>query len=398
MCDPNRRKLDAFMTKLYLPLALLAATIIAGPVAHAQNSANSAVAELQAAGDQPDDPGPLAANLSPKLKRSAVLRAMKTVGDWQLREAESRYNIQWTFAALYDGLLAASVATGDSRYHDRVLEIAMQNQWNLGPRFAHADDEAIGLTYLAFYAEQADQKRIAPTREAMVKLLARPNDPNENLWWWCDALYMAPPVLTQLSIATHDPKYLDFMNHQWWRTSAALYDPAEHLYYRDNSFLTMHESNGQKVFWSRGNGWVLAGLAMVLDKMPGQYPDRAKFLAQFREMAARIAMLQLPDGLWRASLLDPGAYPSPEISGSAFFTYAITWGINHGVLDLKKYLPVVTRSWAGMLQHIYKDGRLGSIQPIGGEPGKFKPSSSYVYGVGAFLLAGSELSQLLGDK
>jgi hypothetical protein len=47
-----------------------------------------------------------------------------------------------------------------------------------------------------------------------------------------------------------------------------------------------------------------------------------------------------------------------------------------------------------MLTHIYQDGRLGSIQPIGGEPDRFKPSSSYVYGVGAFLLAGSELAEM----
>jgi rhamnogalacturonyl hydrolase YesR len=160
----------------------------------------------------------------------------------------------------------------------------------------------------------------------------------------------------------------------------------------------MHEANGQKVFWSRGNGWVLAGLAMVLEKMPKDYPDRAKFLVQYREMAERIAGLQPPDGLWRASLLDPGAYTNPEISGTAFFTYAITWGINHGVLERSKYLPVVQKSWAGMLKRIYKDGRLGSIQPIGAEPGQFKPSSSYVYGVGAFLLAGSELAQLSGKR
>jgi unsaturated rhamnogalacturonyl hydrolase len=111
-------------------------------------------------------------------------------------------------------------------------------------------------------------------------------------------------------------------------------------------------------------------------------------------MAERIAGLQPSDGLWRASLLDPGAYPAPEISGSAFYTFAITWGINHGVLNRKKYLPVVTRAWSAMLSHVYADGRLGNIQPIGGEPGKFKPSSSYVYGIGAFLLAGSELTQL----
>jgi unsaturated rhamnogalacturonyl hydrolase len=203
-------------------------------------------------------------------------------------------------------------------------------------------------------------------------------------------------VLAQLSIATGDRRYLDFMNREWWITSGSLYDPAEHLYFRDDRFFTMHEANGQKVFWSRGNGWVLAGLAFVLERMPADYPDRAKYEKQFKDMADRIADLQQSDGLWRASLLDPGSYPNPEISGSGFFTYAMAWGIQHKLLDRRKYLPVVKRAWAGMLTHVYADGRLGSIQPIGGEPGKFKPSSSYVYGVGAFLLAGSELSQLSG--
>jgi unsaturated rhamnogalacturonyl hydrolase len=384
------------MTKPLPSLLLLAAAFLASTVALAQNPPPSNEAERQAAGDQPDDPGPLATDLSPKMERREIVKAMKAVADWQLKEAESRYNIDWTFAALYDGMLAASGVTGDRRYHDRILEIAAQNHWSLGPRFAHADDEAIGLTYLAFYAEQSADDRIAPTRDAMDKLLSRSDDPQTNLWWWCDALYMAPPVLAQLSAVTHEPKYLDFMDHEWWLTSAALYDPREHLFYRDNRFITMHEANGQKVFWSRGNGWVLAGLAMVLERMPAQYPDRAKYVAQYRDMAERIAGLQQPDGLWRASLLDPGAYQSPEISGSAFFTYAMAWGIHHGVLDRKKYLPVITKSWEAMLRHIYKDGRLGSIQPIGGEPGKFKPSSSFVYGVGAFLLAGSELTQLSG--
>jgi rhamnogalacturonyl hydrolase YesR len=375
---------------------LLVAACLTGQVMAAQNPPNSAEAERRAAGDQPDNPGPLASNLSPKLKRSDILKAMKLVADWQLKESESRYNIQWTFAALYDGLLAASKTTGENRYHDRVLEIAEENHWMLGPRFEHADDHAIGFTYLNFYGERPDAERITPTRDEMDKLLQRPDDPNKNLWWWCDALYMAPKMLAQLSLATHDRKYLDFMDHKWWLTSAALYDPAEHLYYRDDRYIPMREANGKKVFWSRGNGWVLAGLAMVLERMPQDYPDRAKFVMQYRDMAERIAALQPTDGLWRASLLDPDAYPNPEISGTAFFTYALAWGIHHGILDRSKYLPVVKKSWAGMLQHVYQNGRLGSIQPIGAEPGKFLPSSSYVYGVGAFLLTGSELAQLAG--
>ena len=96
--------------------------------------------------------------------------------------------------------------------------------------------------------------------------------------------------------------------------------------------------------------------------------------------------------------LDPAAYDLPEVSGSAFFTYSLAWGINHGVLDRAKFEPVVKRSWAGMLTHIYADGRLGSIQPIDGQPGKFKPSASYVYGVGGFLLAASEVDALAAKK
>ena len=351
-------------------------------------------AELAAAGSQPDDPGSLANNLSSRLKRKDILTAMRKVADWQLREAEGKYNIQWTYAALYDGFLAASKATGDQRYRDRVLQVAEQNDWSLGPRVGHADDEAIGRTYLAFYADRLDPQMFAPTRDGMNKVLARPDDPDKLLWWWCDALYMAAPVLAQLTVATGDPRYIEFMDHEWDRTTAALYDPAEHLYYHDERFLTMREPNGHKVFWSRGNGWVLASLALVMQWLPHDSPLRAKFVSLYRAMAERIAALQPSDGLWRASLLDSDAYPAPETSSTAFFTYAIAWGINQHILDRKKYLSVVRRAWRGMLTHVYASGRLGNIQPIGGEPGKYKPSSSYVYGVGAFLMAGSELCQM----
>ncbi|WP_109484561.1 glycoside hydrolase family 88/105 protein [Occallatibacter savannae] len=378
--------------RLALALALLVLTVV--PLSQAQTTTRPPLDERTAAGDQPDDPGPLATGLSPKLKHRDITRAMKLVADWQIKHSEGRYNIDWTYAALYDGLLAASKTTGDEKYHNRVLQVARDYKFQLGPRFAHADDEAVGFTYLTFYSESHEAEELYPTREGMDKLVARPDEPGKNLWWWCDALYMAPKVLAQLSTATSDHRYIDFMDHEWWITSGALYDPAERLYYRDDRYLTQHEANGQQVFWSRGNGWVLAGLAMVLDRMPENYPTRAKYVEQYKQMAERIASLQPADGLWRASLLDPGSYPNPEVSGTAFFTYGLAWGVHHGLLDRKKYLPVAAKSWQGMLTHIYADGRLGSIQPIGAEPGQFKPSSSYVYGLGAFLLAGSELSKI----
>jgi rhamnogalacturonyl hydrolase YesR len=82
------------------------------------------------------------------------------------------------------------------------------------------------------------------------------------------------------------------------------------------------------------------------------------------------------------------------MSGSALMTFAIAWGINEGVLDAKVYRPVVAKSWAGMLNHVYADGRLGCIQQTGAEPAPFKPTASYTYGVGAFLMAGSEIRRM----
>jgi rhamnogalacturonyl hydrolase YesR len=347
-----------------------------------------------AAGDDAANPGPLASDLSPALKPAAIEKAMRKVADWQLRTAEERFSTDWTYAALYDGLLAASRTTGDERYHDAVLKFAERTEWKLGPRFAHADDEAVAQSYLELYAEHPAPERIAAIKTEADKLLQRPDDPAKDLWWWCDALFMAPPALARLARATGDTSYLDYMDREWWLTSAHLYDPAAHLYSRDASYLDRREKNGAKLFWSRGNGWVLGGLARVLPYMPANYSSRAKYIAQFREMAQAVAAIQGADGLWRSGLLDSEAYPYPEVSGSAFFTFALAWGINEGLLDKKTYEPIVAKAWKGLLAHIYADGRLGSIQKIGAAPGELSPGGSYVYGVGAFLLAGSEMDKL----
>jgi rhamnogalacturonyl hydrolase YesR len=355
--------------------------------------------ERATSGDAPDEPGPLATDLSPAITHADVRKAAKKVADWQLARAESTFNQQWTYAALYDGFLAASKLTGDQKYHDAMVRMGDRFQWRLlNGRFPHADDMAIGQSYMDIYLDKRDPVRMAHTKEILDQLVVRPDDPQKLLWWWCDALFMAPPVLARMSYATNDTRYLDYMDKEWWETSASLYDPAEHLYFRDANYFTKKQDNGQKLFWSRGNGWVMGAFVKVLEVMPKTYPARPKYIAQYKEMAKRIESIQGKDGLWRSGLLDPGAYDLPEISGSAFFAYSMAWGINNGILDRAEYEPVVKKAWAGILQHIYADGRLGSIQPIDGQPGKFKAGASYVYGVGGFLLAASEVDKLAGKK
>jgi unsaturated rhamnogalacturonyl hydrolase len=345
-------------------------------------------------GDAPATAPPLASDLPPELTRKNVSHAIQKVADWQLSRAEPGFNRDWTFAALYTGFMAVPKAADGKKYQDAMLQMAKKFDWQLGPRLAHADDQAIGATYLGLYFRYHDPAMIAPTRERMDAVMALPDDPEKPLWWWCDALFMAPPVLAKLSRATGERKYLDFMDHEWWITSSLLYSPQNHLFFRDKSFMSKHEANGSDIFWSRGNGWVFAALARVLAEMPRDYPSRPKYIAQFKEMAEELSSLQGTDGLWRPGLLDAAAYRLPENSGSAFFTFGFAYGINSGILDRAKYQPVVQKAWQGLLSHIYQDGRLGCIQPIGAAPGDFTSTSSYVFGTGAFMLAGSEVYRL----
>lgn len=356
------------------------------------------------AGDTPEVAGPLATDLSPALTPGDVEKATRKVGDWSLSHSGQYFNQDWTFAALYRGFVAAGQTLPDTRYIDAMRDVGKKFDWKLGPRETEADDQAIGYMYLELYRMDHDANELEPTKLQFDRIIQLPDicietcpafrDQTTPMWWWADSFFMGPPVWAELYAATKDRKYLDHIDRDWWVTSKLLYDPVEHLYSRDASFLNRHEANGKKIFWSRGNGWVIAGLALVLEDMPEDYPSRQHYVEQFKQMASRLASVQSDDGLWRPGLLDASSYPLPEVSGSAFFVYGLAWGINHGILDRATYLPVVKKGWAGLLTHIYADGRLGSIQPIGAAPDAFKPQTSFVYGVGAFLMAGSEIEQL----
>jgi rhamnogalacturonyl hydrolase YesR len=384
-------------------LGLVSLSLLGSTAALAQAGQSKPIPDSKNSGSAPDDPGPLATDLSAEVKPKAIQTVIKKVADWQLKEAQPSFNRLWTYAAMYDGLLAASDATAIPTYRDAVQKYSEEEKWLLiDNRFPHADDEAMGKSYMYLYLRDPKGARkpvrMANTKEVMDRLVVRPDDPAKLVWWWCDALYMAPPVLSQMYKATGDKKYLEYMDKEWWQTSAKLYSPTDHLYFRDDRYLTQKQANGKSLYWSRGNGWVLGGLVKVLEIMPKDYPTRPKYVQQFKEMTEEVKNIQGEDGLWRSGLLDPGAYDLPEVSGSAFFTYAIAYGINEHILDRKTYLPVVQKSWAGMLKHIYADGRLGSIQPVDGQPGKFKASSSHVYGVGGFLMAGYQMNRLAGGN
>ncbi len=343
-------------------------------------------------GDTLSTPGPLA-HLSPRLSRRDLAKAMKLVADWQLGRMPADPQTDWTWAALYDGFMAVPDKVAGDEYKQAMLGIAEQLKWQPGPRVMHADDQAVGQMYMEQYFLHKDPKMMEAMRVRLDTEMATPDptDPRRPLWWWCDALFMAPPVYADMARATGEQKYLTYMDHEWDITTNLLYDRSKHLYFRDATFLNKHEKNGEPLFWSRGNGWVMGGIVRVLQELPADSPLRPKFVALLKEMSGEMLSIQGKDGLWRPGLLDADSYPLPENSGSSFITYAMAYGVNEGILDRATYWPAVEKAWAGMLTHVYADGRLGSIQPVGAAPGAYSETSSYVYGVGAYLLAGSEI-------
>jgi rhamnogalacturonyl hydrolase YesR len=132
----------------------------------------------------------------------------------------------------------------------------------------------------------------------------------------------------------------------------------------------------------------------MLQFLPGDHPARVRFVTQFREMAARIVTCQQSDGFWRASLLDPNSYPMQETSGTGFYCYALAWGVNEGVLDREHFTLPVLRAWSALVSCVTPEGKLTHVQPIGTTPVSFDPSSTEPFGVGSFLLAGSEVYRL----
>lgn len=135
----------------------------------------------------------------------------------------------------------------------------------------------------------------------------------------------------------------------------------------------------------------------MLRELPAKSKYRPFYQELFQKLCYRIANLQSSDGFWRASLLDPDAYPSPETSCSGFFVYALAYGLNEGLLPKEKFLPVVEKGWKALLSAVEEDGKLGYVQPIGADPKKVTRNMTEVYGPGAFLLAGTEMYRMAKD-
>lgn len=350
-----------------------------------------------------------AKGFSSKWNKKDITIVADTVFRWVMKtyQKDKNYcNQGWVSGVLYNGLFDWAEITDKKEYFDFMKRIFSRYYWQLGNRMYHGDDLCVGQVYLDMYAKYKQEKMWIPTKARIDWIIENPPIGNIDItkgvsdrWWWCDALYMAPAIFTRLHTLTGDKKYLKFAHKEYLDCYEHLYDKDEHLFFRDGKYLNAKDEKGGKVFWSRGNGWVLGGLAEVLKYLPEEDKKYRPFYEQLlQEMSEKIASLQREDGYWRTNLLNADIYPMPETSGTGLFTYAIMYGINQGILPADKYLPIVRKGWDAMVKAVNTEGKVGWTQMVAQKPGKVVKKDTRAYSVGSLLMIASELYRYLDNN
>lgn len=341
------------------------------------------------------------------MNASEILAYAEKVADWQLANPFDTTMGDWIQGPFLNGLMALGSIPGQEKYIEEVRQIGESMEYKPINTEWPANDHCAPQAWLELYELKKEEKMLSSTRATLDEYISIADTLDDDLdsdprnmykWCWCDALFMSPPTFARMAKITGEEKYLEYLHEWWWKVSDYYYDTEEHLYYRDQRYFDQREPNGEKVFWSRGNGWVLGGLVRVLEYLPVDDPLRPRYVQQMKEMCGRIAEIQCSDGLWRAGLLDTVAHTQAETSGSAFFVYALAYAINQGIIDAATYIPVVDKAYLALTVYVDEDGMYFGIQPIGDSPVNYNRKNSMPYGVGAFLLASSEMYKLTTES
>ncbi len=388
-----------------------------------------------------------------------VIATVELVNDYWISEHKNGVGSSfWERGAYNTGNMEAYALTGIEEYRDYSIKWASANRWmgnyNTGDKnnwtwgytgdqngtgALFGDWQTCFHTYADLYVfdEIKDEKKIARAREVLEYQMSKSED---GFWWWADGLYMVMPAMVKLHNITGNGLYLEKLYEYFkyarelmydgpggiptdasgYTTSAKLRNGANYsdpdtytgLFYRDAEYVyplnPIAGAETTKNFWARGNGWVFAALAKVLQDTPDDWQYRQEFMDAYAGMAKALKACQKFDeagnGFWTQSVLahnyscsdsNPMGY---ETSGTAFFTYGFLWGINAGILDEAEYKDTALAGWNYLTKvAIQPSGRVGYVQPVGARAGSAADANNTQdFAVGATLLAGCEMARYVG--
>ena len=237
----------------------------------------------------------------------SVTQMIQKVNDYWQSHNSSKCRAFWDNAAYFTANQKVYQRTSKKEYLNYALEWAEYNHWQgatqtdkskwqyktYGEGMNHvlfADWQICFQVYIDLYKQEHRAERIERALEVMCY---QATTPEKDYWWWSDALYMGLPIFSKLYTVTHDQKLLDKQYECFKWTDSLLFDTEAQLYYRDAKYVypkVKTACNDGKSFWARGDGWVLAGLAQVLEDLPRDCKYRPFYIDRRRTLDTLYAL------------------------------------------------------------------------------------------------------------
>ena len=349
--------------------------------------------------------------------KSDIVNIIYLVNDyWQTNNSPEK-SAFWHYAAYHTGNMEVYHLTKNEKYRQYSERWAEHNEWKGAKSdnksdwkytYGEKDDYVLFGDWQICFQTYADLYKLNPADRKIVRAIEvmeyQMSTPENDYWWWADGLYMVMPAMTKLYKITGNEQYLTKLYEYFSFAKNLMFNSEAGLFYRDAKYIfPKHKTkNDKKDFWSRGNGWVFAGLAKTLCDLPETDVHRAEYIDVFRKLATALKKSQQSEGYWTRSILDKAHAPGYETSGTAFFTYGFLWGINNGILDANEYAETVENAWKYLTNiALQPNGVVGFVQPIGERADQnlsVNERSTSDFGVGAFLLAACEYTRYLENK
>lgn len=302
---------------------------------------------------KPDDFSNWPAGTSPKEvgKRVAENFAARQLGV----EAGKREFVIYPEVCAWYGSLTVAQLMQDKDLKTRLVEkfaplLTPEGAKKIAPN-AHVDYRVFGAVPFEIYMQTKEQKYLDIGKNLADRQWEKttPDGITAEARYWIDDMYMITAVQVQAYRATGDAKYID-------RAAATMAAYLDKLQQPNGLFFHAPDS---PFYWSRGNGWVAAGMAELLRSLPKNHPKRARIVEGYKKMMASLLRYQGEDGLWRQLIDHPESWA--ETSGTGMFTFAMITGVKNGWLERKTYGPAARKAWLGLVKHLDSDANVTDV-------------------------------------
>lgn len=225
---------------------------------------------------------------------------------------------------------------------------------------------------------------------------------------WVDSLMMFSVFTAIYGKNNHDKEILDYAKKQPPAFAKYLMDKDDNLWYHSYWVKQKTHYPRRKLYWGRGNGWIVTSLPIILEYAGSDNPFRTETVEILKNTSEALLKYQREDGAYETVFNKVGK-TYRELSATALIAGGWFSGIRQGILEKEKYLAPAIKAYDACINSIiYENG--GVFFPEISRPTvpmkvipylwyRLMPRGrNWNYGVAALVLAAIEREKLRAEK